>query len=206
MQKDEKEIKKERSFIKNIDKYGRSLLVMILIAGGLNYNLLSILLGVSKATIHNLFYLLSFLRNLILSSIKWWSGEISTDEKWIRIKGKWYYIISIVDNITGFPLYFQLVSDLKKETWKLFFARFYKLYGVPRLIISDGSEAIAWGIKFVFPNTNHQLCKFHKLKNLIRIIYKSNVSYKERKRMLLLAKGIFNNKTYYGRKRAAKHL
>ena len=58
----------------------------------------------------------------------------------------------------------------------------------------------------VFPNSNHQLCKFHKLKNLMDKILKSYSSPKEKKRMIKLAKGIFANKSYYGRKRAAKHL
>ena len=206
LQQDEKEVSKEISLFNNLDKFGKNFLIMFLVACGLNYQVLGMLMGVSKGTIHNLFYSLTFIKRLILNSIKWWSGEVSTDEKWIKLDKKWVYVISIVDNKTGFPLYFQLVSDLTSATWKIFFQRFYKIYGNPRLIISDGSGAIANAIKEVFPNSNHQLCKFHKLKNLMDRIYKSYSSPKEKKRMIKLAKGIFANKSYHGRKRAAKHL
>ena len=206
LEQTDNELSKEKDFIKNSNKFGKQLLVMLLIGSGLNYKILSILLGVSKSTIHNLFYYLSFIKFFILRTIKWWSGRISTDEKWVKIKGKWRYVISIVDDVTGFPLYFQVVSDLRKDTWKLFFARFYKIYGIPRLIISDGSDAIAGAIKEIFPNTNHQLCKFHKLKNLMKKIYKCNCSTKKRRKMIKLAKGIFKNKSYFSRKRSAKRL
>ncbi|MEA2104647.1 MAG: DDE-type integrase/transposase/recombinase [Candidatus Cloacimonadota bacterium] len=206
LEQKEKDIKVERRFQEDMNTFGIYLLVMILTAFGLNYQILSIMLGVSKSTIHNKFHTLSFVGRAILSSINSWSGEIATDEKWVKINGKWHYVISIVDNKTGFPLYFQLVSDLKKPTWELFFNRFYKLYGKPRLIISDGSSAIAGAIKSVFPGVNHQLCKFHKLKNLMKKIYSCRCSYKKQQQMIALAKGIFDNMTYFGRKRAAQKL
>lgn len=206
LQQSDKEVKIENTFMQNTNTFGLCLLIMILQAFGLNYQILSIMLGVSKATIHNKFHTLSFIGRSILYAINRWSGEISTDEKWVRINGKWHYVISIIDNKTGFPLFLQLVSNLKKETWEVFFNRFYKHYGRPRLIISDGSGPIAGAIKSVFPGVNHQLCKFHKLKNLMKKIYQSRHSYEKQKKMIRLAKGIFCNRTYYGRKRAAKRL
>ena len=164
LQQDEKEVSKEISLFNNLDKFGKNFLIMFLVASGLNYGVLGMLMGVSKGTIHNLFYGLAFIKKLILNSIKWWSGEVTTDEKWIKLNKKWVYVISIVDNKTGFPLYFHVVSDLSADTWKIFFQRFYKIYGKPRIIISDGSGAIAKAIRDVFPDSNHQLCKFHKLK------------------------------------------
>lgn len=206
LQQEQKEVVKEASFLSHFDKFGKNIIVMYLIACGLNYQTLGLLMGVSKATIHNVFYSLSFLKRLLLNSIKWWSGEIATDEKWLKINKKWYYVISIVDNRTGFPLYFQVVSDLTASTWKIFFQRFYKIYGKPRLIISDGSGSIAKALKDVFPDSNHQLCKFHKLKNLTKRIYQSHTSSKEKKKMFRLVNGIFKNTTYFGRKRAARKL
>lgn len=197
---------RENFFLKDHNKFSKYLLTMFLVASGLNYSILAVIFGTCKSTIHNWFYYLGFIKRLVLQSVKWWSGEITTDEKWLKFKNKWYFVISIVDNKTGFPLYYQVVKDLKKETWNIFFNRFYKLYGKPKLIISDGSEAIAGAIKQVYPEANHQLCKFHKLKNLNKKIYKCTSDKRMRKRLLRLAKGIFNNKTYYGRKRAARRL
>jgi len=179
---------------------------MFFIGSGMSYESLSILFGVCKATIHNWFYKLPFLKRKIIDSIRWWSGIISVDEKWVRINGKWHYVLSIVDNTTDFLLYFKVVSDLKADTWEMFFQGFYRLYGKPKLIISDGSSSLAAGRKAVFLSVPHQLCKFHKLKNLIKAIYISYENTQKHRRMIRLAKNIFNNKTHYGRKRAARKL
>jgi len=206
LQQGEKEIKNENFFNKDWKPYAKYLLIMFFVGSGMNYESLSILFDVSKSSIHNWFYKLSFLKRNIIDSIIWWSGIISVDEKWIRINGKWHYVLSIVDNTTGFLLYFMVVSDLKADTWKMFFQRFYQLYGKPKLIISDGSPSLAAGRKAVFSSVSHQLCKFHKLRNLIRNIYLNYENSEKHKRMIRLAKNIFNNKTHYGRKRAATKL
>ena len=134
--------------------------------------MLSLLFGVSKATIHNWFYKLSFLKRFILDffSIFLW-----------------------------FPILLPIPG-------KSFFNTFYRLYGKPKLIISDGSKSLAYGRKAVFADVPHQLCKFHKMKNLNRRIYLYIQNPKKRKRMLFLAKGIFGNATYFGRKRTARKL
>ena len=206
LEQNETEIKNETAFTKDWKPYAKYLLIMFFVGSGINYEALSMLFGICKSSIHNWFYKLPFLKRKIINSIRWWSGIISVDEKWLRINGKWHYILSIVDNITGFPLYFMVVSDLKADTWKLFFQRFYRLYGTPKLIISDGSLSLAAGIKAVFPSVPHQLCKFHKLKNLIRNIYLNYENPEKHRRMIRLAKNIFKNKTYFGRKRAARKL
>lgn len=206
LEENEAETRKEVSFFQNMKASGKYFLIIFLVAGNCSFEVLSILFGVSKATIHNWFYQISFLKRLILDSIKWWSGIVSVDEKWIKINGKWYFLLTIVDNVTGFPLYFALVSDLKAETWKIFFHRFYKLYGIPKLIISDGSKALAKGRIAVFPSVPFQLCKFHKLKNLNKRIYLYVRDYETRSQILKLAKNIFKNTSYYGRKRAARRL
>ena len=206
LEQDDTEIKNEISFTKDWKPYAKYLLIMFLIASGMNYKSISLLFGVCKSSIHNWFYKLPFLKRKIISSIKWWSGIISVDEKWVKVNAKWYYVLSIVDDITGFPLYFMVTSDIKADTWKIFFQRFYRLYGNPKQINSDGSRSLASGRQAVFPDIPHQLCKFHKLKNLMRNIYLNYENPKKHRRMIRLAKNIFGNKTYFGRKRAARKL
>lgn len=200
---EDKKVQEEISFHKNISKFTKHLLVMFLVASGLNFEVIAQLFGASKSSIHNWFYKLPYLQSTIQQSIKYWSGIITTDEKWIKINNEWFYMLSIVDDKTGFPLYFSLVSDLKADTWKLFFQRFYRLYGKPKLVISDGSKALAKGLRDAFSGVPHQLCKFHKLKNLIRRIYESVEDFDERSKMLKQAIRIFSNTTYFGRKRCA---
>jgi len=205
-QRDEKEMKNEIAFTKKWDLYAKLLLIRFLVASNMSFDSISTLFSVSKTSIHNWFYKLSFLKTQILRAIQWWSGIISVDEKWIKVNGKWKYLLSIVDNKTGFLLYYMIASDLKADNWKIFFQRFYRLYGAPKLIISDGSGSLASGRKAVFPDVPHQLCKFHKLKNLIRQIHSNYGSSKKYKKMIRLATNIFSNKTSFARKRAAKRL
>jgi hypothetical protein len=58
----------------------------------------------------------------------------------------------------------------------------------------------------IFPFIPHQLCKFHKLKNLNKYIYRSVYDRKRRSNMLRLAQNISRNTNYFGRKRAAYRL
>ena len=206
LEQDEKEIKNEISFDKDWEPYAKYLLTMFLIGSGMAYESVSMLFGVCKTTIGNWFYKLSFLKKKIIESISLYSGIISVDEKWLKINGAWHFVLSIVDNETGFLLYFMVTSSIDADSWELLFQRFYKHYGVPKQIISDGSRSLAAGRIRVFPTVPHQLCKFHKLKNLMKIISLNYVNPKKHEKMVQLAKNIFKNKTYFGRKRAAKRL
>lgn len=96
LEPEEREVKQEVLFHQNMKSSGKYFLLIFLVACGLNFEVLSLLFGVSKATVHNWFYKLSFLKRLILDSIKWWSGIISVDEKWVKINGKWHYRSSII--------------------------------------------------------------------------------------------------------------
>jgi transposase-like protein len=44
----------------------------------------------------------------ILRDITLWSGQVSVDEKWIKIKGTWYFVLCAVDSVSGFPLLMDL--------------------------------------------------------------------------------------------------
>ena len=87
-----------------------------------------------------------------------------------------------------------------------FLKRFKALYGLPKLIQCDGSQALAAARKAVFPGVRYQLCTFHKLKNLIKRLRQQIREPKLFKRSVRLAKHIFANKTVSSRKHAAKTL
>ena len=125
------------------------------------------------------------------------------DEKWIKIKGKWHYALSIVDNVTGFPLYVKLFPSITAESWMVFMRGFKAIYGNPQKIVSDGSSSLSKARATVFSDVPYQLCKFHKLKNLNRKIYENVYDAKLRRKLLKLAKNIFRNRSVSSRKRTA---
>ena len=184
------------------------LLVTFLYACGLSQDVLSLLLGVGKTTIHHWIYQICTLEleTMILDSIRYWSGQINADEKWIKINGVWYFLLHIVDAATGFPLLMQLYPTLDATSWKVFFARFKSIYGTPKRLISDGSKSLQAGKNAIFPNVVHQLCTFHKLRNLYKVILRNVRDKSQVRRCLRLAQHIFSNRYVSSRKHAAQTL
>ncbi|MGD9901811.1 MAG: transposase [Desulfurella sp.] len=173
-------------YLTTMDKSDKSILVNYLSASGLNFETISLLLGVSKGTVSNLFHQIKDLQALLINSIEYWSGKISIDEKYIKLNKVPYYVLTIVDFDLGIPLYQDIYSNTKTEAYQHCFQMFKLHYGIPRLIVSDGSKPLFKARMKVFPQTPHQLCKFHKLRNLIKDVYKSNIpdylkqSYKDK--------------------------
>jgi len=189
---------------RNIQKYT---LVSFLYTYGVSQDKLAFLFGVSKTSIHKWIHkiLNKELKYTILKMLTKWSGKICVDEKWIRVAGVWHYVLSAVDSATGVPLLSRRFTTCDTATWTLFFKEFKLYYGNPFLIVSDGSSSLSGGINIVFPRVRHQLCWFHKLKNLHKRIYQITDG-EIRTRALGLANGIFHNKHVSSRKYSAIQL
>jgi transposase-like protein len=187
---------------------GSKLFAVILYACGLPQEMLALLLGVSTPSIHNWIYSICTeeLDWHLIRDIRRWSGQVRFDEKWIKIKGRWYFVLCAVDSVSGFPLLMDLYPTLDTVSWTLFFKRFNALYGVPTLIQCDGSKALAAGRERVFAGVRYQLCKFHKLKNLMKHLRQHVQDPKLLKRCNRLAKHIFSNRWLSSRKQAAQTL
>jgi transposase-like protein len=169
---------------------------------------LALLFGVGKTSIHTWIYAVCSddVEWQILREIVWWSGQVSFDEKWVKITGQWYFVLCAVDSVSGFPLLIDLYPTLDTVSWTVFFKRFHALYGVPKLIQSDGSRALAAAREIVFAGVRYQLCKFHKLRNLMKRLRRQVYDPKLLTRCRRLAKHIFSNTWVSSRKQAAKRL
>ena len=187
---------------------GSKLFAVIFYACGLSQEMLALLLGASTTSIHNWIYSICAeeLNWRVMRDIVRWSGQVSVDEKWIKIQGTWYFVLCAVDSVSGFPLLMDLYPRLDTGSWTLFFKHFKALYGVPKLIQSDGSKALAAGRERVFAGVRYQLCKFHKLKNLMKHLRRHIHDPKLLKRCHRLAKHIFSNTWISSRKHAAHTL
>ncbi|NTW17535.1 MAG: hypothetical protein HGA41_08810 [Syntrophaceae bacterium] len=186
----------------------QKLLVVVLYVCNVPQELLSLLFGVGKTSIHHWIYEVcgDELDWQILAEIVWWSGKVSFDEKWVKLKGQWYFVLCAVDAVSGFPLLLDLYPTLDTVSWTLFFKRFKALYGVPKLLQCDGAQTLAAARAVVFPGVRYQLCKFHKLKNLMKHLRHHLGDPKRLKRGVRLAKHIFSNSSVSSRKYAAKTL
>jgi len=186
----------------------KRLLVVVLFACNVSQEVLALLMGVSKSSIHY------WIAGLCTEDFEWqllreitcWSGKVSFDEKWVTIKGEWYFVLCAVDSVSGFPLLIALYPTLDTVSWVLFFKRFRALYGRPTLIQSDGSHALSAARAIVFAGVQYQLCKFHKLKNLMKWLRQHIQDAKQFTRCVRLAKHIFSNTYVSSRKCAANTL
>lgn len=186
----------------------KRLLLVLLYVCNVSQEMLSLLFGIGKTSVHNYIYALCSeeLDWQILRSIVCWSGKVSFDEKWVWIDGSWHFVLCAVDSVSGFPLLLELYPTLDSVNWTLFFKHFKELYGVPKLITSDGSQPLAIARELVFKGVRYQLCKFHKLKNLMKRLRQHVHDPKLFRRCVRLAKHIFSNKFVSSRKHAAKTL
>jgi transposase-like protein len=184
------------------------LVAVVFYACGLSQEMLALLLGVGTTSIHTWSYSLCSeeLDWHIISDMALWSGQVSFDEKWIKIKGTWYFVLWAVDAVSGFPLLMDLYPTLDTVSWMLFCKRFKALYGVPKLIQGDGSQALAAARETVFAGGRYQLCKFHQLKNLLKRLRQHRHDPKLLKRGHRLAQHIFSNGWVSSRKHAAQTL
>ncbi len=189
-------------------KMERKLLVTLLYVCNVSQDMLALLFGVSKPSIHRYIYDVcgEDVTWQILGQIVRWSGHVSVDEKWVKIDGVWHFVLCAVDAVSGFPLLMDVYPTLDTISWTIFFTRFRTLYGVPKLIQSDGCQKLAAARKAIFPRVRYQLCRFHKLKNLMKRIRRHVQDAKEFTRAVRFAKHIFSNTGVSSRKQAAKSL
>jgi transposase-like protein len=186
----------------------RKLLVVLLYVYNVPQEMLAILFGVGKTSIHTWIYAIcgEDVEWQILREMVCWSGQVSFDEKWVKIKREWYFVLCAVDSISGFPLLIDLYPTLDTVSWTLFLKRFQAVYGRPRLIQSDGSRAFAAAREMVFAGVQYQLCKFHKLRNLMKRLRHHIHDGKRLTRCRRLARHIFSNTWVSSRKQAVKTL
>ena len=84
----------------------KKLLVVLLYICNVSQDMLLLLFGVGKTSIHNAMYAVCSeeLEWQILRAIVCWSGTVSVDEKWLWIDERWHFALCAVDSVTGVPL------------------------------------------------------------------------------------------------------
>jgi len=183
------------------------MLVHYLVGSGMNLQTIALLLNVSKSTVSNLWHEIKDLPSLILNSIAKWSGKISIDEKYIKINNVPHYVITIVDFVTKLPLYTDIYPNTTKESYEECLRTFKQIYKKnPSLIVSDGSQSLKAGRLAVFPSVPHQLCKFHKIRNLFARISKCHLPEAEERRFKIKVIKVFRRNTVSGRKKGMREL
>jgi transposase-like protein len=102
----------------------------------------------------------------------------SVDEKWIKIRKRWYYLFVSLDDASGLPMFHDLLPTRTKWACRLFMLKLKRLGLIPVAIITDGLQGYVSAITAVFPAAKHLLCVFHHQQGVTRCI---NTQFDERR-------------------------
>jgi hypothetical protein len=149
---------------------------LLLYRHGLSLSVIGGWLGVDKSTVCR------WLSEVACIGWEWlgwlqvaFSGQVSVDEKWIKIAGVWWYVFAAVDCVSGYPLHVALYPSNSGVYCKLFLLELRRLGYIPKVIITDGWDGYLKAIEAVFPHAEHLLCRFHVLKALYRRLRQAGV-------------------------------
>jgi transposase-like protein len=92
------------------------------------------------------------------------------DEKWLKIRKKWYYWFVAVDQQSELPYFSDLVPTRSKWACRLFLLKLKRLGTTPSKIMTDGLKGYVSAIAKVFPTTKHLLCLFHHQQTVTRCV------------------------------------
>lgn len=92
------------------------------------------------------------------------------DEKWLKIRRKWYYLFVSVDHDSGLPFFHELLPTHTKWVCRLFLLKLKRLGKIPTVIITDGLQGYVSAITKVFPAAKHLLCLFHHQQSVTRSV------------------------------------
>ncbi|MDO8095031.1 MAG: transposase [Candidatus Brocadiales bacterium] len=156
---------------------------LVLYGYGVPLRVLGRWLGVHKTTV--LRWILSLSLGLwelisawIVKSVK--GKLVYIDEKWIKIKGKWYYWFVALDGDTELPI----VQDLmeKRTGWNCLWiiTKLKKMGFDVKTFVTDGLKGYIWAIPRVFGGAIHQLCLFHNQQNITKFVKENCLDEKER--------------------------
>jgi transposase-like protein len=105
------------------------------------------------------------------------------DEKWIKIRGQWYYWFVVLDADSGLPVYQALLATRSAASVRWIVTQLRRLKQLPSMFITDGLAAY----KAVFASlkgVTHILCRFHHQQGVSRWLkdhFSSDTDVSERK-------------------------
>ena len=82
---------------------------------------------------------------------------VYVDEKWLKIRGRWYYWFVVLDVPTELPVLAALLPSRGQWACRWVGRQLRQLKQVPKVLITDGLQAYA----YLVPGAKHVLCRFH---------------------------------------------
>jgi transposase-like protein len=90
------------------------------------------------------------------------------DEKWLKIRGKWYYWFVVLDSETGLPVLGSLLGTRSRWSCRWIGITLKRMGKMPRVIITDGLLSY----NYLLEGARHVLCHFHHQQNVTKWLKK----------------------------------
>ncbi len=112
--------------------------------------------------------------------------KASVDEKWIKIRKRWYYWFVVLDEDTRLPVYQALLASRSAASVSWIVTQLRQLNQLPRVIITDGLAAYQ-SVFAQVKEVQHLLCRFHHQQGVTRWLkqhFSATTDVTERKRAM----------------------
>jgi transposase-like protein len=90
------------------------------------------------------------------------------DEKWLKIRGKWYYWFVVLDVATELPVLASLLPSRSKYSCRWIGVKLKSIGKIPKVIITDGLLSY----NYIVEGAKHILCHFHHQQGVTRWLKK----------------------------------
>ncbi len=108
------------------------------------------------------------------------SGTIAIDEKWVKIRKKWYYVFLAVETESLDLLHINIYPSRCANSAKAFLGELKAIGFRFDVIITDGCDSYLEPIKKVFPRSEHIHCVLHMGRSKRNALMKVFGSYKHK--------------------------
>ena len=109
------------------------------------------------------------------------------DEKWIKIRGKWYYWFVVLDQQTALPIFANLLKTRSRWAARSIGCQLKRLKIIPQVIITDGLSSY----RYLLQSAKHITCLFHHQQGVSRWLKQNFSDEKEIAHRKSLMKRIF---------------
>ena len=82
------------------------------------------------------------------------------DEKWLKIRGKWYYWFVVLDSETGLPVLASVLGTKSKWACRWIGCKLKQIGKIPKIIVTDGLLSYHELVNMI-KGLRHILCHFH---------------------------------------------
>jgi hypothetical protein len=118
------------------------------------------------------------------------AGKAYLDEKWLKIRGVWYYWYVVLDVDSELPILHALLATRSEAAVEYVVSQLRQFKKLPSLIITDGLAAYQ-AVFSKLDEVRHVLCRFHHQQGVSRWVKQHFSTKEERKARKNMLKRVF---------------